>query len=166
MLRVARPGLTVPAVAGRGLSEWLGRTARRRSDSEPHVSDTPAIWRQILPLVEAVEVTDGHLRNRSWLRQPQVHGYSAFALVIWLQAAPVGHATALWAEVKLERVTPHVALGFTGEVNVFSFPAIRPQHAIATASGATACSSGLGHVSVLPSDLAAETGAFEHCNLS
>jgi len=33
MLPLAQPGLTVPAVAGRGLNEWLGRTAPRRSYS-------------------------------------------------------------------------------------------------------------------------------------
>ena len=38
MLPLAQPGLTVPAVAGRGLNEWLGN-ARTRSSNCPECAD-------------------------------------------------------------------------------------------------------------------------------
>jgi hypothetical protein len=141
-------------------SEQRGRGSWPRS--EPEVPDAPAVLRQVLPLVQAVEVIDGEVGDETRLRHPQVHRDPPAAVLVRSQPAPVRDASAPGAEVEAQRVPADVRDGLSGDDDVLAFVAIRPQDTLSTARRAVAGVHRLGQVSERPASRSAVARAFDH----
>ena len=93
---------------------------------EPHVGDAPSVPSQVVETEEPVEVLDGDGADRFRLRQPQVDGDAAAALVRG-QRAPVGDAPAVLAKMKAERAaSPGIDAGRPCGPYAFAFIVVGP----------------------------------------
>ena len=98
--------------AGGGPRERRVRRTAHDEQLEPEVPNTSSVPRQVLPLVQSVEVVDREVRYGLQLSQAQIDRNPAATLFIWLQRAPVRDASAFRAEVKSKRRSTNVGLGF------------------------------------------------------
>src|SRR4051812_27465966 len=140
--------------------------ANMRRSSEPVVGDTAAVARQVLELVESVEMVDRYRGHLCRLRQPQVHGDAPTAFRVVLLRAPEGHATAPRTEMELERLASGEGLRRTRDADAFVLIVVRPQHAVATARGAIAGGRAVRLALECPSNRAAEAGSLDHVRAS
>ena len=144
---------------------FSGREARETSADwrgpallEPHVGHAAAVARQVIEAVEAVEVVDDDRGDgRRILGESQIDGDAALALVVQLEAAPIGDAAAVRAEVEAKGLAANVGLGRAGDVDALAFVVVGPERAVATAGGAVAGGGGLRRAVKGPVDGAAET---------
>lgn len=104
---------------------------------EPEIADTPAVARQVVEAVEAVEMVDEKVRHRLRWREPDIDRDTATTVRLKAPAAPAQHAAAGGAEVDLER---RIGLARTGigsarprDADALVLVVISPERAVATA---------------------------------
>jgi len=142
------------------------RAVRQETVSEPKVSYATTVSREILPLLQPVEVVDRKVSDRIRLRQAQIDRNSSAAVFVGFQGTPVSDAPARGAEVEPERISTHLGLGHTRDSDAFALVAVCPENAVATTCGAAACGRRLRESFVLPANGTAETRTLEHFRFS
>src|SRR5262245_30455560 len=106
-----------------------------------------------------VDDDGGHRRG---LREPQIDGDTAAALLIGLQPAPIGDAPAGGTEMESEVPAPDVDLGRTRDLYPLVLEIVGPEHPVASAHCAIARGGRFGHPLKGPAHRAAMAKAFDH----
>jgi hypothetical protein len=130
----------------------------------PDIRDALAVAWQVIEGVEAVEVIDWDLGNRTRFCEPQIDRNPSFTLRQELLPSPVRNATACGTEVKLDRLATDIRLAWPGDLDSFVLEVIDPQDAIAATHSAVASRGTFRKncVGPFPSDRAAVARAMKH----
>src|SRR6185312_728043 len=130
--------------------------------SEPVVTDTSAVGRQLVPGIEAVEVADGYRRYRLGFGKAHIDGAAATPVLAHPLSTPVGYTATRGTEVELDAAAPDVALRLAGDLHAFTLIVVDPEYPVSPTHGAVAGRRRLGLYSKLPLDGSAVTGSFDH----
>src|SRR5262245_29760192 len=104
----------------------IGRSWIAGASSEPVVADALPVARQVFERVEALEMVDREVRDGARLGQAEVDGDAAASFLVGFERAPVGDATALGAEMELDRLAADVHRGRSRDMDAFVLVVVCP----------------------------------------
>jgi hypothetical protein len=131
---------------------------------EPHVCNALSVSRQVLELVQAIEVIDWYMCYGPGLSEAQIDRNASFPLRRSLLTTPERYTAAFGTEVKLDALSSDVGLGRPGDLDAYALKVVDPEHPISSADGAVACGGTFreDRVSPVPRHRATVTRTMKH----